>query len=300
MLAMTPRPSSRGFSPADTFGAEPLDPVQGFAWRQQQRQPAAAESPQAAMLRALVAKLFEKFSELPVAMIYREMERRAKAAEPMTPMDEAQLEHVKALTAATKAKTATLAAEDNPAVQLRKLAAARTIEAGDLRGAEDILEGRVDPGAAPAIVDTARESLAARLQAARKAAETRFETDPRQAAAAVRDYAGATQAAMEQARRSHPGGPGEKMARAAGEEFAQWAYGRTVPETPPPARSWWTGKPVQERTQPGQAEAEELRQTLVESILRAKEAAYGPGQAGVTPEEIGGHFDAKRRAWRTF
>ncbi|GMU81505.1 MAG: hypothetical protein AMXMBFR47_13760 [Planctomycetota bacterium] len=285
--------------PATMTMNEPLDPFLADAMRRGRRRPAAQEeqpSGQQRLLETLAAALFEKIGELPAEMILRMMAARAKANEPMSPMDEAQLEHTRALTAATKAQTANRAEEDDTAAQLRKLAVAETVKTGDMRGAMDIAEKRIEPGSAPAIMDRARESLAGRAAAARQRAESAFASNPAQA---VEEYAGTVGGLMDQARRSHPGA-GERIARDIGEEANAWMYERDVPETPPPARSWWTGQPVQERSQPGQAAAEELRQTLIRSILTNKERQFGRGQAGVTPEEIGGHFDAKRRAWRTF
>lgn len=277
---------------------DPLDPFIAEAVERRRRRTSASPA-ESSLMQTLMRALVQSVAEVPAWALRQYMARAMRDPADETELENrrAQLEHTKALTDATRAQTAARAEEDNPAAQLRKVAIARTAETGDLAGVEDIAAGKIQPGAAPAIVETGREALAAAAAAARQRAESGFGSN---AAQAVDEYAGTIGGLMDRARRSHPGAPGERIARDLGEEAAGWMYERDVPETPLPATSVYSGKPVQERSQPGQAAAEQLRQTLVESILRMKGQAYGRGQEGVTPEEIGGHFDAKRRAWRTF
>lgn len=238
---------------------EPLDPFIADAVKRQRRlfgQQNPRPDAKRGMLQEIMLAMLPQILGMGFENILRMQTARMKAAEPMSPLDQAQLENIQADTKGKLAQAATRADENSPMAALRNTISMEEAKAGNVRGALDIAEGRAAPGSAPTIVARAGETRSADAQ--RMIDNSHKATDR---AAGARQMGEGLSGMIEEIRSAHPGPAGEQLARDVGEMGVQDIYARGP------------GGPAE-------------REELVRQALLLKLAQFGKGQEGVTDSQV--------------
>lgn len=265
------------------YGNEPLDPFLAQAVKRQRKmfqqsnpQPDAKRS----MLQEIMLAMLPQLMSMGVENVFKLAQSRMRAAEPMTPMEQAQMRNVDADTKYKEAQTSSRADENDPKTQMNALVSAEHLKTGDVEGAQQIAAGQMNPAASPVMVDRAREAQIASAQRAIEEAKAGWNTDP---IGATRNLGQQAAGMMQNIRKGHPGQSGERLARDVGEQFNEFLY--SAPETTAyDVKGFQTDSEAADRST---QQKRQLLDTLAQSIYAdVKRNQFGVGQEGVTVDEI--------------